>query len=174
MPCDGPLSARAISTLPTRIPRCAMPPAFPVPLPRRVEDDRQLPAPTLEAVMASLPSDSAFGSFEQALAHVTGPRLPTETELAMAQAFMDVLFGPRSNRIADGSHRSEFPAPRRRGPHGPPVHHAGRNGARALAPQRSGRRASRPAVDQACGCSSSRASSTSSTASTISCSCSAW
>jgi hypothetical protein len=56
------------------------------------EDGRELPAPAITAVMASLPSDPSFASFDQALAHVTGPRLPTETEFAIAQGFMDVLF----------------------------------------------------------------------------------
>jgi hypothetical protein len=56
------------------------------------EDGRQLPTPTNRAVMASLPSDPSFASFDQALAHVTGPRLPNETEFGIAQGFMDVLF----------------------------------------------------------------------------------
>ena len=56
------------------------------------EDDRPSTAPTTRAVMASLPSDPSFASFEQALAHVTGPRLPTGTEFSIAQGFMDVLF----------------------------------------------------------------------------------
>ncbi len=132
-------------------------------------------APRLEAVMASLPSDPSFDSFDRALAHVTGPRLPHDTELATAQALMDVAV-----RVPDrvGSlavlDPSELPAARRRGPDRPAVHHAGRRRARALAPRRSGRRPSRSAVDaRRSGCSSSRASSTSSTASIICCSCSA-
>jgi hypothetical protein len=56
------------------------------------EDGRELPVPAITAVMASLPSDPSFASFDQALAHVTGPRLPTETEFAIAQGLMDVLF----------------------------------------------------------------------------------
>lgn len=40
----------------------------------------------------SLPSDSAFGSFDTALAHVTGPRLPVETEIFWDQGMLDVLF----------------------------------------------------------------------------------
>jgi hypothetical protein len=56
------------------------------------ENGRQLPAPAIRTVMASLPSDPTFGSYDQALAHVTGPRLPDGTEVSVAQAFMDVLF----------------------------------------------------------------------------------
>jgi hypothetical protein len=56
------------------------------------EDGRQLPPPTIAAVMASLPSDTSFASFDQALAHVTGPKLQNETEFAIAQGFLDVLF----------------------------------------------------------------------------------
>jgi hypothetical protein len=56
------------------------------------EDGRELPAPAIAAVMASLPSDPSFASFDQALAHVTGPRLPPETELSVEQGLMDVLF----------------------------------------------------------------------------------
>ena len=55
------------------------------------ENDRQLPNPEIGAVMASLPSDTSFSSFDLALAHVTGPRLPNETEFATAQGLMDVL-----------------------------------------------------------------------------------
>ena len=55
------------------------------------ENDRQLPNPEIRSVMASLPSDPAFSSFDLALAHVTGPRLPQETEFATAQGLMDVL-----------------------------------------------------------------------------------
>jgi hypothetical protein len=56
------------------------------------EDGRQLPQPEIPAVMASLPSDPSFASFDQALAHVTGARLPVETEFTIAQGFIDVLF----------------------------------------------------------------------------------
>jgi hypothetical protein len=55
------------------------------------ENDRQLPNPAIGAVMASLPSDPSFSTFDLALAHVTGPRLPHETEFATAQGLMDVL-----------------------------------------------------------------------------------
>jgi hypothetical protein len=55
------------------------------------ENDRQLPTPELRAVMASLPSDPSFSSFDLALAHVTGPRLPAETEFSVTQGQLDVL-----------------------------------------------------------------------------------
>lgn len=56
------------------------------------EGDRRLDAPRVAAVMASLPSDRSFDSYESALAHITGPRLPDETEFVIAQGLLDVLF----------------------------------------------------------------------------------
>jgi hypothetical protein len=56
------------------------------------EDDRPLPAPEIAAVRVSLPSDPSFGSYEEALAHVTGPPLPDDTEIYWSQAMLDVLF----------------------------------------------------------------------------------
>jgi hypothetical protein len=55
------------------------------------EGDRQLAYPTVSAVMASLPSDQSFDSYDAALAHVTGPSLPDEVELVITQAMLDVL-----------------------------------------------------------------------------------
>jgi hypothetical protein len=55
------------------------------------ENDQKLPDPDISAVMASLPSDPSFASFDLALAHVTGTRLPQETEFATAQGLLDVL-----------------------------------------------------------------------------------
>ena len=40
----------------------------------------------------SLPNDPSFGSYDTALAHVVGERLPEETELYWAQGLLDVLF----------------------------------------------------------------------------------
>jgi len=54
------------------------------------EGDARLPAPRIVDVRASLPSDRSFGSYEEAVAHVTGPRLPNETELYWDQALIDV------------------------------------------------------------------------------------
>jgi hypothetical protein len=56
------------------------------------EDDVRLPAPQIIAARVSLPSDGSFGSYEDALAHVTGPPLPDDTELYWSQGMLDVLF----------------------------------------------------------------------------------
>jgi hypothetical protein len=56
------------------------------------EEDERLPSPQIAAVRVSLPSDRSFGSYEEALAHVTGPPLPGETEIYWSQAMLDVLF----------------------------------------------------------------------------------
>ena len=55
------------------------------------ENGRRLPYPAITAVMASLPSDQSFDSYETAVAHVTGPPLPDETELVITQGMLDVL-----------------------------------------------------------------------------------
>lgn len=56
------------------------------------ENDVRLEGQRLVAVLASLPSDRSFASFDQALAHVLGPPLPDSTEIVWQQAVMDVLF----------------------------------------------------------------------------------
>ncbi len=56
------------------------------------EGDTRLGTPQLVALRVSIPSDRSFGSYEGALAHVTGPRLPDETQLIWRQAMLDVLF----------------------------------------------------------------------------------
>ena len=56
------------------------------------EDGVKLPYPKVVAVRASLQSDRSFTSYETALAHVTGPRLPDDTEFPWAQGLLDVLF----------------------------------------------------------------------------------
>ena len=56
------------------------------------EEDHRLGAPHILAALASLPSDQSFATYEQALAHVTGPRLPEDLELPATQAMLDVLF----------------------------------------------------------------------------------
>jgi hypothetical protein len=43
------------------------------------------------ATRVSLPSDRAFGRYDEAVAHVTGAPLPAEAELVPAQALLDVL-----------------------------------------------------------------------------------
>jgi len=54
------------------------------------EDGRPLEDPRVVATRVSLPSDRSFGSWEQALAHVTGPALPADTRIVWQQALLDV------------------------------------------------------------------------------------
>jgi len=56
------------------------------------QDPTRLGAPRVVDARVSLESDKSFASYEQALAHVTGPRLPTSTELYWEQGLLDVLF----------------------------------------------------------------------------------
>ena len=64
------------------------------------ENDDRLPEPQVVSVRVSLPSDRSFASYEEALAHVTGPPLPTGTQLPWSQGMLDVLleYGIRSDR----------------------------------------------------------------------------
>jgi hypothetical protein len=55
------------------------------------EGDRQLPPGSVAAVRAALPSDRSFVTFEDALAHLTGPPLSPDTVVPRNQAFLDVL-----------------------------------------------------------------------------------
>ena len=56
------------------------------------EDDVRLAYPRIVEVRASLAGDRSFASYDEALAHVTGPRLPDDTELFWSQGLLDVLF----------------------------------------------------------------------------------
>jgi len=56
------------------------------------EGDTLLPNPQVMATRISLPSDFSFGSYETALAHVTGPPLPDPTDVIWDQTLLDVLF----------------------------------------------------------------------------------
>jgi hypothetical protein len=56
------------------------------------ENDVKLAAPTVTSIRAALQSDRSFTSYEEALAHVTGPPLPAETEFFWSQGLLDVLF----------------------------------------------------------------------------------
>ncbi len=56
------------------------------------EGDERLPSPEVVATRVSLESDRSFSSYEDALAHVTGPRLPNSTQLYWNQAMLDILF----------------------------------------------------------------------------------
>jgi hypothetical protein len=56
------------------------------------ENDQPLGDPQVASVRASLQSDKSFASYEEALAHVTGPPLPDRTEFFWSQGLLDVLF----------------------------------------------------------------------------------
>jgi hypothetical protein len=56
------------------------------------ERDTQLPPPRLAGWRLSLPGDRSFTSYEDALAHVQGPRLPGGTKVYWPQAVVDALF----------------------------------------------------------------------------------
>jgi hypothetical protein len=56
------------------------------------EGDVRLDAPRIVDVRVSLPSDKSFASYDEALAHVMGPRLPETMELYWNQQLLDVLF----------------------------------------------------------------------------------
>jgi hypothetical protein len=56
------------------------------------EGDVRLDAPRIVDVRVSLPSDKSFASYDEALAHVMGPRLPESMELYWNQQLLDVLF----------------------------------------------------------------------------------
>jgi hypothetical protein len=56
------------------------------------EGDTRLGKPQVLSTRISLESDKSFASFEQALAHVTGARLPPATDVYWNQTLLDVLF----------------------------------------------------------------------------------
>jgi HupE / UreJ protein len=56
------------------------------------EGDTKLGKPTVTATQLSLLSDRSFASYEQALAHVTGPPLPEETNVVWNQTMLDAVF----------------------------------------------------------------------------------
>src|SRR5438309_1472578 len=67
------------------------------------EGDVRLAHPRLADARVSLESDKSFASYEQALAHLTGPRLPSNMDLYWEQGLLDVLF-----EYPIGSERSDF------------------------------------------------------------------
>src|SRR6266849_6246632 len=67
------------------------------------ENDRRLGPPRVVDARVSLESDKSFASYEQALAHVTGPRLPHNMERYCEQGLLDVMF-----EYPIGSDRSDF------------------------------------------------------------------
>jgi len=56
------------------------------------EGDVELGEPRIAAIRISLPSDRSFVDYDEALAHLSGPLLPLETELPWQQAMLDVAF----------------------------------------------------------------------------------
>ena len=56
------------------------------------EGDTRLTNHQLVAALASIPSDRSFRNYDDAFAHVTGPRLPDETALYWENAMLDMLF----------------------------------------------------------------------------------
>jgi hypothetical protein len=56
------------------------------------ENDVRLGKPQVVAVRAALQSDRSFASYDEALAHVTGPPLAPDTEFVWSQGLLDVLF----------------------------------------------------------------------------------
>jgi hypothetical protein len=64
------------------------------------EDGAVLEKPRIVAAMVSLPSDRSFTSFEEARAHVLGPRLFDDLDLYWSQQLLDVLleYNIRSDR----------------------------------------------------------------------------
>jgi hypothetical protein len=56
------------------------------------EGDTKLPKARVAATRLSLQSDRSFASYEQALAHITGPPLPEDTKVVWNQTMLDVIF----------------------------------------------------------------------------------
>jgi len=56
------------------------------------EDDRKLPGAHVAATQVSLESDKSFSSYEEALAHVIGVKLPADMDVYWNQVMLDALF----------------------------------------------------------------------------------
>ena len=56
------------------------------------EEDARLAGQELVAVRASIPSNRSFATYDEALAHMRGPRLPDGTEIFWQQAMLDAMF----------------------------------------------------------------------------------
>jgi hypothetical protein len=73
------------------------------------ESGERVAAPELLAVRASLPSDRSFASYEDAMAHVTGPGLKADERLMWDAALLDVLFAfPIRSDRSDFAVKLEF------------------------------------------------------------------
>jgi HupE / UreJ protein len=55
------------------------------------EGDRRLPMPEVVGFRISLPSDKSFGTYDDALRHLSAAPLPSDTELIWNQSLFDVL-----------------------------------------------------------------------------------
>lgn len=56
------------------------------------EGDARLPDPQVVQTHLSLESDRSFTSYEDAMTHITGPRLPSSTEVYWDQVMLDIHF----------------------------------------------------------------------------------
>lgn len=56
------------------------------------EEGRELPYPELMAARISLPADRSFETYERALASITGPPLPLDTNLVWEEGLLDAAF----------------------------------------------------------------------------------
>ncbi len=63
------------------------------------EDNSQLPHPRVAATRVSLESDKSFSSFDEAVAHVTGARLPDDTQCIGTRLCLMCCSSTRSIRI---------------------------------------------------------------------------
>ena len=70
------------------------------------EEEARLPAPRVVATQISLESDKSFASYEEALAHVTGPKLANGANVLWSQVNLDVLleYPIQSDRSAISIH----------------------------------------------------------------------
>ena len=70
------------------------------------ENDVRLKAPRVASTRVSLPSDRSFESYDQALAHLRGPRLGADTQIYWEQGMLDVEFVyPITSELSDFSIR---------------------------------------------------------------------
>jgi len=61
---------------------------------RLYEDDELIPRRRVQvmATQISFPSDKSFASYDQALAHITGPKISNDAQASWSQMMLDVLF----------------------------------------------------------------------------------
>lgn len=66
------------------------------------EDDTRLAKPEVVQTLVALPSDNSFASYEEALTHVSGARLPNDTQVFRDQAMLDILLDYRIHSDRSG------------------------------------------------------------------------